>query len=88
MPEELTWSEEDGLRISYDEESGLLSFEWDEKTHPQYDCLRDLTTEKFQQILEEYCELLDNANEKTTDIQNRRPSCGKTESNRDSEPLA
>lgn len=45
-------STENGLTIIYDDEAGLLTFEWDENTHPEYNCLKELTSEKlFEMIL-------------------------------------
>jgi len=86
MSEQLDFLEEDGLLITYDEESGLLTFEWNEETHPQYNYLYSLTEEKFSQMLEDYCTRLDDIQE-TSDVQDRRPCSGTTESNSDSEPL-
>ena len=43
MSEQLESMEENGLLITYDEESSLITFEWNEKSHPQYNCLYGLT---------------------------------------------
>lgn len=47
-------SEKEGLIVSFDDESSTFSFEWDENTHPEYNYLKDLTSEKFSQILKDY----------------------------------
>jgi len=51
-----------------------------------YNYLYSLTEEKFSQMLEDYCTRLDDIQE-TSDVQDRRPCSGTTESNSDSEPL-
>lgn len=86
MSEQLDFLEEDGLLITYDEESNLLTFEWNEETHPQYNYLYLLTEEKFSQMLKEHCERLDGIQE-TADLQDRGSCSGTTESNSDPEPL-
>ena len=86
MSEPLSWMEKDGLLITYDEESGQITFEWDEETHPQYNALYGLTSESFSQMLKEYCEQLD-ALQETTDVHDRGPCSGTPESNSNPEPL-
>ena len=86
MSEQLETLEKDGLLVIYDEESGLITFEWNEETHPQYNYLYGLTEEKFSQMLKEYCEQLDGIQE-TADLQDRGSCSGTPESNSDSEPL-
>ena len=86
MSEQLDFMEEDGLRITYDEESNLLTFEWDENTHPQYNCLYCLTEERFSQMLKEHCERLD-ALQETSDVHDRGPCSGTPESNSNPESL-
>lgn len=87
MSEQLEAMEKDGLLVIYDEESGLITFEWNEETHPQYNYLYGLTEEKFSQMLKEYCEQLD-AIEETTDVQDRGPCSGTPESNGNPEPFS
>lgn len=41
----------DGLTVSYDEETGTFTFDWDEETHPQYNYLKELTEEMFTEML-------------------------------------
>jgi len=86
MSEQLDFTEKNGLLITYDEETNLLTFEWDEKTHPQYNYLYGLTEERFSQMLKEHCERLD-ALQKTTDVQDRGPCSGTPENNSDPKPL-
>ncbi len=50
----MEYSESDGLLIDYDEETGTVTFTWDEETHPQWNCLLGLTSEKFSQLLKDY----------------------------------
>lgn len=86
MSEQLDFTEQDGLFITYDEESGLLTFEWNEDTHPQYNYLYGLTEEKFSQMLKDHCDRLDGT-QKTPGLQDWGPCGGTTESNSDPEPL-
>lgn len=52
---------EDGLTVSYDEEQGIITFEWNEETHPQYNYLAGLTSEQLSQSILNLCnEYLDN----------------------------
>jgi hypothetical protein len=44
-------STENGLTIIYDDEASLLTFEWDENTHPEYNCLKGLTSEKLFEMM-------------------------------------
>lgn len=77
------FSEKDGLRIEYDEESNAFSFIWDSETHPQWDVLKDLTSESFCEILRERLETL-NGNQEETGLQSGGSSSGTPESNNDS----
>lgn len=40
-----------GLTVTYDEEAGIITFDWDPKTHPQYTYLEHLTSEKFSEMM-------------------------------------
>jgi hypothetical protein len=86
MSESLSWVEEGGLLITYDEESGQITFEWNEETHPEYNALYGLTSERFSQMLKEYCEQLD-ALQEATDVHDRGPCSGTPESNGNPESL-
>lgn len=40
-----------GLTVSFDEETSTFTFDWDEKTHPEYNYLKELTDEMFSEML-------------------------------------
>ena len=42
---------EAGLTVFYDEEAGLITFDWDPETHPEYNFLSDLSSEELCKIL-------------------------------------
>lgn len=44
-------SSEDGLTVSYDEESGTITFDWDNETHPEYNFLNLLAPEELSKML-------------------------------------
>ena len=46
-------STDHGLTVIYDEEAGIISFEWDPETHPVYAYLQDLTEDGLNKMLEE-----------------------------------
>lgn len=48
-------SEKDGLVILIDDGTDLITFEWDEETHPQWNFLHDLGEEKVTEMLMDYC---------------------------------
>jgi len=55
---------EDGLTVSYDEEQGIITFDWDEETHPQYSWLSDLTANDLMEVILNYCnDIIDNEQE-------------------------
>ena len=43
-----------GLTVTYDEETGIFSFEWDEETHPEYNFIKDFTDESFATMIREH----------------------------------
>lgn len=47
-------SSEDGLTVTFDDETGIFSFEWDEETHPEYNFIKDFTDEDFATMMREY----------------------------------
>jgi len=51
----LDWSEEDGLVITIDDEANLITFEWNEETHPQWNILHELGEDGVNQVLMDYC---------------------------------
>jgi hypothetical protein len=46
---------EDGLTVIYDEDEGIITFDWNEDTHPQYNFLADLTQEKLSEMIIGHC---------------------------------
>jgi len=48
-----------GLTVTYDEETGIFSFEWDEETHPEYNFIKDFTDESFATMMREYIARID-----------------------------
>lgn len=40
-----------GLTVTYDEEAGIITFDWNSETHPEYNYLQDLTSEKFSEMM-------------------------------------
>ena len=49
------WSEKDGLVILVDDEAKSITFEWDEKTHPQWNILHELGEDGVNQLLMSHC---------------------------------
>jgi hypothetical protein len=74
----MEFSENDGLLVSFDEESNTFTFEWDEEEHPEYSFLRLLTPEELTNKLSEQLQkLIDDEN--GSNIQDRGSSGGETE---------
>ena len=48
-------SEEDGLVVIIDDEANLITFEWDDVTHPQWNFLRELGEEGVSDLIIDYC---------------------------------
>lgn len=48
-------SEKDGLVVIIDDEANLITLEWDDETHPQWNFLRDLGEEGVTELLIDYC---------------------------------
>jgi hypothetical protein len=72
------FSEKDGLRVEFDEESNTFSFIWDSETHPEWDFLKDITSESFSQILLDQINRLD-GNQEETGLQSGGSSGGTPE---------
>ena len=53
-------SEKDGLRVSINDETGDISFEWDPDTNPEYNYLQELTSESFSDLLRNFLDNLKN----------------------------
>lgn len=47
-------STEDGLTVTFDDETNIFTFEWDEETHPEYNFIKDFTNEDFATMMREY----------------------------------
>lgn len=77
-------TEKDGLVISYDDETATISFEWDPDTHPQYDALKDLTSEEFCRILKDFITSEEHAQTQACQIQTGGQSGREAQSDGDS----
>jgi hypothetical protein len=49
----------DGLTVTYNEETLEFTFDWDEITHPEYNFLHELTSEDLVNILTERLKALE-----------------------------
>ena len=47
-----------GLTVTFDDETGIFSFEWDEETHPEYNFIKDFTDESFATMMRKYIDSL------------------------------
>lgn len=59
-------STNDGLTVSYDEESGTITFDWDNETHPEYNFLNLLTPEELSKMLMDRIKELEAEDEEPT----------------------
>ena len=50
---------EDGLTVIFNDETDIFTFEWDEETHPEYNFLKDFTSDDFATMMREYLATLD-----------------------------
>lgn len=48
-----------GLTVTFDDETGIFSFEWDEETHPEYNFIKDFTDEDFATMMRDYLDSRD-----------------------------
>ena len=48
-------SEKNGLAVIVDDETNLITLEWDNETHPQWNFLHDLGEEGVTELLMNYC---------------------------------
>lgn len=80
----MTSTNEDGLLVSYDEETSTISLEWDPETHPQYNCLEDMTSEEFINLLLNYDRQTKKGQSSTCEIQTGGSSGGEAKSNSNS----
>lgn len=51
-------SSDAGLTVTFDDETGIFSFEWDDETHPEYNFIKDFTDESFATMMREYIDSL------------------------------
>lgn len=49
-------SSDAGLTVTFDDETGIFTFDWDEETHPEYNFIKDFTNEDFATMMREYLE--------------------------------
>ena len=40
-----------GLTVTYEEEAGVITFDWNAETHPEYNFLAELTQDELTQLL-------------------------------------
>ena len=74
----MEFDENDGLLVSFDEESNTFTFEWDEEAHPEYNFLRLLTPEELMNRLSaQFQKLIDD--ESQPNVQDRGSSGGEAE---------
>ena len=66
-------SEKDGLVVIIDDEANLMTLEWDDETHPQWNFLRDLGEEGVTELLMGYCKQVISEHE-TKDLHDPEPS--------------
>lgn len=59
-------TDDSGLQVSYDEESGVITFDWNEETHPEYNFLHLLTPEELSKMLLGKLEMLEASDEEPT----------------------
>lgn len=52
-------SSEAGLTVTFDDETGIFTFEWDEDTHPEYNFIKDFTDDDFATMMRDYLNLED-----------------------------
>ena len=48
-------TERDGLTITVDYKTSILTFDWDDETHPQWNFLHDLGEDGIRKALMNYC---------------------------------
>ena len=66
-------SEENGLVVIIDDEASLMTLEWDDETHPQWNFLRDLGEDGVTEMLIDYCNQVLSEHE-TKDLHDPEPS--------------
>jgi hypothetical protein len=66
-------NEKDGLVVIIDDETNLMTLEWDDETHPQWNFLHDLGEEGVTELLIDYCKQIISEHE-TKDLHDPEPS--------------
>lgn len=62
-----TITEDHGLKVTYNEEESLITFDWDSETHPEYNYLENISNEEFSKMLWDFVK--DRAPEVALDLQ-------------------
>lgn len=75
-----------GLTVTFDDETNIITLDWDPETHPEYNIFEDMTSEEFCKILLEYAEQTIDGKSTTSEISTGGSSGRKTESDSDSGP--
>lgn len=78
-----------GLVVTYDEETLTFTFDWNHETHPEYNFLLNWTSQDLIKLITEYLKHVENETDGQTQtkIQARGSSSGETESNNNPEPI-
>ena len=56
-------STDSGLTVSFDEEAGTFTLDWNEETHPQWNFLTGMTSDEFCALLQNYLDELKKTND-------------------------
>ena len=56
-------STDSGLTVSFDEETGTFTLDWNEETHPQWNFLAGMTSDEFCDLLQNYLDELKKTND-------------------------
>lgn len=73
-----------GLTVTFDDETNIITLDWDPETHPEYNIFEDMTPEEFCKILLEYAEQIIDGKSTTSEVPTGGQSSGEAESNGDS----
>lgn len=73
-----------GLTVTFDDETGTITLDWDPETHPEYNIFEEMTSEEFCKILLEHAEQIIDGESTTSEVPTGGQSCGTTESDCDS----
>ena len=77
-------SSDNGLIVTFDDETNIITLDWDPETHPEYNIFEDITPEEFCKILFEYIEQTSDGESTTSEVPTGGQSCGTAESDCDS----